>query len=151
DIDRSFQSNDVRFLHDTGEYTNRFVESNIPVCVTSHKNACIVLPMSRAALKKQKVIQRLKTKKSARARAGRQPEVFRDGKTLGARINEAMADHSAKLGREYKQAELVRAIAARYGIDEDGIQQVISNAMNKGSVCKYTPAIAIILSVNVEW
>lgn len=149
DVDGAPERSNVRFLHDAGEYTNRFVAVNNPVCVTDHKSACIVLPMRRSTKRKNVSVQRRNVKIANSVRLARPGP---DGKTLGQRIRIAMAHKSAVVGFEYTQAMLTRDVASRKKIpDDNGLQQTISAAMRTSNTCKYTPAIAAITGVSTEW
>ncbi len=143
DFDRSTKGDNVLlFRHDAARYTNRFVDVNKPVCMTDHKTACIVLPMS------------MKQKKKPKPASIRVQLPGFDGKVLGQRIREAMAYHAGRVGGPYEQKDLVRDVMQRrrmHAKEEHNVQSTISAAMRITNECKYLGTIAAVCEVDYDW
>jgi len=155
DIDRPFEGANVLLFdgHTPAIYTNQFVAVNNPVCVTDHTGAGTVVDMEQARAKRQRnPAHSEKPKRSSERVAIPGP----DGKTLGQRVNEAMAYKSGSLRTPYLQSDLIRDVARIMQISNaeatSKLQQRISAIMNnKVSESHLAGAIAASCGVNHLW
>lgn len=142
--DRAFKGDNVTFLHGREGYTNRFVSVNKPVCVTADKEVCIVLDMAIAKKKPQP------TKASERV-AVPGP----DGRTLGQRLEMAMAHRGGQLGTEYTATDLIRDANRIAGASDESpvISQQMVSAIIRGKVTRsnFTPYLAEACGVRSAW
>lgn len=150
-IDSSFKSGNVRFIHQHPKYTNALVRSTTALVRQDHKEACTVLEiatsdrsMNRRALKPQG-----KRSKERRAKVGR------DGKTLGARLREAMAHEAGRRGAEYLPVDLLSDLNRLAGRSKDDpliTQQMLSAILtDKVTKTTITPYLAAACHVNPFW
>lgn len=145
-VDSAAKRSNVRFLHGHPLYTNRFVRVNEPVCVTAHKEVCTVLPMPAT--------QRKPAPTPARSNR-RQAIPGPDGKTLGQRVNEAMAHEAGRRGAAYEQKDLIADVnqLVRVEGEEALLSQAMASAIMRGKVTRstFTPFIAKACHVDVVW
>lgn len=143
-LDGALKRDNVRFLHGREGYTNRFVSVNKPVCVTGDKEVCIVLDMAIA--KKQ-----LRPSKASERVAVPGP----DGRTLGQRLEMAMAHRGGQLGTEYTATDLIRDANRIAGASDDSpvISQQMVSAIIRGKVTRsnFTPYLAEACGVRSAW
>lgn len=143
-VDSAPQRDNVRFLHGSEKYTNRFVKSTTRFVGQVNKEACNVLAMP------------VRKPQPAPASAKRRKAVpGADGKTLGQRVNEAMAHEAGRRGREYRQSDVlsdVNHLAGRWSDNPLVTQQMLS-AIMLGTVSRssVTAFIAAACHVNPLW
>jgi hypothetical protein len=149
-LDRAQQRGDVssnlRFIHEHKLYTNQFVLVKQPVCVTDNKQACTVLQMPT-------------TQRKGAARAPSNQRIAipgPDGKTLGQRVNEAMAFEAGRRRASYAQKDLIEDVN-RLVVVEGEAEVLFSQAMasaimnNKVTRSSFTPYIAKACHVDAVW
>lgn len=142
----ALKSDNVRFIHDHALYTNQFVRVNELVCVTSHKQACIVLPMR--ATQRKSALKPTKNKRVALPGP--------DGKTLAQRVSEAMAYESGRRSAQYTQKDLVADVNRMAQVDNESapvLSQAMASAIMRGKVTRsaFTLYIAKACHVDAVW
>jgi hypothetical protein len=148
-LDGPPQRGNVCSLHEYRNNTNRFVISTNPFVRQEDKGVCTVIDMaSRSiALKRPPVAAPKPPKKKRKALPGV------DGKTLGQRVQEAMAYKSGRLGQEYRAADLLREVAKLSPPGDTILTQQMLSAILRNTVTQTskTPFIAMACGVNAVW
>lgn len=154
DLDGGLKGRDVarlgvlRFLHEHPRYTTGVVRVNNSSGVPSGVAVCTVTSM--VARLRKKPMERADT---TQEEAKRGP----DNMTLGERMQLCMDAKSRRLGREYKQKDLLLEVNELLGRDansEDAVitQQGLSLILNnKRSESNATPAFAVVLECEALW
>lgn len=150
DRDGALERSNVVSLHERRNNTNRFVFSTNPFVRQEHKGVCTVLDMASrsTALKLNRPAGAPKPRKKKRKAL---PGV--DGKTLGQRVAEAMAYKSGRIGREYRDADLLRDVNRLAPAGEIILSQQMLSAIRRNTVTQTskTPFIAMACGVNAVW
>lgn len=149
--DRALKSADVLLFrrHTPVFYTNQFVAVNNPVCVTDESSTRTVVSMDHARAKRQE-------KRAPKPSSVRAAVPGPDGKTLGQRVNEAMAYKSGIQKAQYLPSDLKRDVARIMQIpqaDIDAKLQQRLSAITTGKVSEspISAAIAAACGVNPLW
>jgi hypothetical protein len=151
-LDSSLKRDNVVSLHKHAKYTNRFVRSTIAFVGPPNKEACTVLDMVRPE-KKKPAAPHIRPARKRRERREAVPGA--DGRTLGERLQLAMAHESGRRGGRYRPADLlteVNRIANRPDDNPILSQQLLSAILtNKVTRTSVTPFLAAACHVNGVW
>lgn len=142
--------------HGAGDLHKQACPVNRQVCVTLDKKVCNVVDLSNyrhAAV--PKTLRRLNTAKQKPAIRGRKASPGADGKTLGERLQLAMAHRAGMLGRNYEAVDLLQDANRAAGASMDApviSQQMISEILrNRTTRSSFTPFLAKACGVSVLW
>lgn len=152
DIDGALKRSNVSFLHEHAKYTNTFVRATTVFVCDNNKEACTVLDMTSHARKLAKLpvaAPKAHAKKKKVAKPGQ------DGKTLGQRLELAMAYESGRRGHEYRQIDLLddvnrlaKAPSDSPVLTQQGLSAIMLNTVTRSA---YSHLMAAACHVNPIW
>jgi hypothetical protein len=148
--DSASQGSNVVLLHERRAYTNRVVPATTLFVCEPDKETCTVLSMPNT-VRKAVATPQVAPKK----RGKKQAIPGQDGKTLGMRLELAMAYESGRRGREYRQVDLLADVNRLANAPDDKpvlTQQALSAIMlNKVTRSAYAHLMAAACHVNPLW